>query len=168
MQSVSTFQACNAIMNAANAKGDQEMLHVLLGVNNNLIAAQAKYHNACYACYVGKRNIKFQNLKSQDDLMPCYDQELEGNKEGVGAGTTPKERDVIYQAAKQIKEDIKKCQGISLYPLNVNDITLSMAKKFFLHLYIGFFDGLLQVTSLSIRIPKIAVTMKVTKERLFP
>ena len=28
-----------------------------------------------------------------------------------------------------IKADIEKCQGISLYPLNVNDITLTTAKK---------------------------------------
>lgn len=33
-------------------KGDEDMLHVLRGVNDDLIAAEAKYHKNCYALYV--------------------------------------------------------------------------------------------------------------------
>ena len=63
MHNVSPFEACKTIMDAANAKGDEDMLHVLRGVNNDLIAADAKYHKACHTCNLGKRNITLQNLK---------------------------------------------------------------------------------------------------------
>ena len=38
MISVSTFEACESIKKAAAVKGDEEMLHVLRGVNDDLIA----------------------------------------------------------------------------------------------------------------------------------
>ena len=34
------------------------MLHILRGVNNDLIAAEAKYHKSCFASYVSKSNLK--------------------------------------------------------------------------------------------------------------
>lgn len=43
MQNVSTFEACKTIIQCVQAKGDQDMLHVLLGINNDLVAAEAKY-----------------------------------------------------------------------------------------------------------------------------
>jgi len=59
MVSVSTFQACEAIMHSAEQKCDESMLLVLRGVNNDLVAAEAKYHKACYSSYVSKTNLKF-------------------------------------------------------------------------------------------------------------
>ena len=44
---VSTFTACQAIKRAATIQGDEDMLHLLLGVNNDLLAAEAKYHKNC-------------------------------------------------------------------------------------------------------------------------
>lgn len=52
MISVSTYEACHSIKKAATIKGDEDMLHVLRGVNDDLIAAKAKYHKNCYALYV--------------------------------------------------------------------------------------------------------------------
>ena len=46
---VSSFEACQSVKKAATTKGDEEMLHVLRGVNDDLIAAEAKYHKNCYA-----------------------------------------------------------------------------------------------------------------------
>ena len=40
LHSVSTLEACNTILDAANSKADEEMLHVLREVNNELIAAK--------------------------------------------------------------------------------------------------------------------------------
>jgi len=73
MHTVSTFGACTTIMDAEKAKGDEEMLHVLRGFNNDLIVANAKYHKACHACYVGKRNFKIQNSKLEvGDVTSFY------------------------------------------------------------------------------------------------
>ncbi|CAB4008539.1 Hypothetical predicted protein, partial [Paramuricea clavata] len=55
MQSVSTLAACNTIMQCAEAKGDQDMLRVLMGVGNDLVAAEAKYHKTCFASYEDER-----------------------------------------------------------------------------------------------------------------
>ena len=43
---ISTFEACESIKKAAEAKNDEEMLHTLRNVND-LIAAEAKYHKSC-------------------------------------------------------------------------------------------------------------------------
>jgi hypothetical protein len=51
MQSVSTLVTCNTIMQCAEAKGEQDMLRVLMGVSNDLVAAEAKYHKTCFASY---------------------------------------------------------------------------------------------------------------------
>lgn len=54
---VSTFQACETIMQAAIAKGDGNLLRVTRGVNNDLIAAEARYHKTCHASYISKANL---------------------------------------------------------------------------------------------------------------
>lgn len=62
MYNVSTFKACKSIKNAADAKGDESMLHCHLSVNNDLIAAEAKYHKDCFSSYVSKSNLKHQGF----------------------------------------------------------------------------------------------------------
>ena len=42
MFNVCTFEACDSVRQAAESKGDEEMLHVLISVNNDLIAAGGK------------------------------------------------------------------------------------------------------------------------------
>ena len=77
LHSVSTLEAFNTILDAANSKADEEMLHVLREVNNDLIAAKAKYHKVYHACYVGKRNIEHQASKLEVnvcEVSPCYEQ----------------------------------------------------------------------------------------------
>lgn len=54
---VSTFQACETIMQAAIAKGDDDLLRVTRAVNNDLIAAEARYHKICHASYISKANL---------------------------------------------------------------------------------------------------------------
>ena len=58
MHNFCTFEACESVRKAAESKGDEAMLHVLLSVNNDLIAAEAKYHKACFASYISKSNLK--------------------------------------------------------------------------------------------------------------
>ena len=39
------------------------MLHVLISVNNDLIAAEAKYHKTCFASYIRNSNLKHRGFK---------------------------------------------------------------------------------------------------------
>jgi len=62
MYNVSTLEACGSIKNAADVKGEESMLHCLLSVNNDPIAAEAKYHKDCFSSYVSKSNLKHQGF----------------------------------------------------------------------------------------------------------
>ena len=62
------------------------------------------------------------------DGEDCLEDKSQKNTDGTNQLTRDTENP-IYQTAKMIKAGIKKCQGISLYPLNVNDITLTTSKK---------------------------------------
>ena len=42
------------------------MLHILQGLNFDLIAAEVVYHKACHTSYVSKINLKFQAEKAED------------------------------------------------------------------------------------------------------
>lgn len=74
MQNVSMVEAVNNIRQCAEAKGDKDMLRVLLGVNYNLVAAEAKYHKACFASYVSKSNLKSKAFKEEAGKESSYDQ----------------------------------------------------------------------------------------------
>ena len=51
---VCTFEASASIKKGAEIKGDEDMLHTLRSVNDDLIAAGARYHENCFALYVSK------------------------------------------------------------------------------------------------------------------
>ena len=48
---------------AAEGRRDEAMLHILRGVNGDLIAAEAKYHKNCFSLYVLKDH-KIKNKES--------------------------------------------------------------------------------------------------------
>ena len=52
---IATFEASDNVLKAAERRKDYSMLHVLGSVRNDLIAAEAKYHKACYSLYVLKK-----------------------------------------------------------------------------------------------------------------
>ena len=58
-----TFEACNSVRAAAEARGDEELLPVLRNVD--LIANEGKYHKSCHASYVIKANIKSQCMNGK-------------------------------------------------------------------------------------------------------
>ena len=41
---VSTFEACQSIKKAAKSNGDEDIMRLLIGIKDDLIAAEAKYH----------------------------------------------------------------------------------------------------------------------------
>ena len=56
MQNVSSFEAANNIRQCEEAIGNQDMLCLLLGVNDNLVVAEARYCKTCYECYVQSKS----------------------------------------------------------------------------------------------------------------
>ena len=58
MQNVSTIEVANTVRQSAEAKGDQDMRHLLLGINMDLVASEAKYHKTCFASYVSVRHLR--------------------------------------------------------------------------------------------------------------
>ena len=55
---VSTYMACKTILAAAKVRGDERMLLVLRGVNNDQCAAELKYHHNCHASYTSIKSVK--------------------------------------------------------------------------------------------------------------
>jgi hypothetical protein len=58
MHNICTFDARESVRQAAESKGDERILNALISVNNDLIAAEAKYHKTCFSSYVSKSNLK--------------------------------------------------------------------------------------------------------------
>ena len=85
MQNVCTFEACQTIKKAAESKGDERMLHLLRGVNNDLIATEAKYHKNCFASYVSKSNLKHQSFREKDGES-LYDEVFQELAESIEVG----------------------------------------------------------------------------------
>lgn len=208
MNNLSTFEACESIRQAAEKLGDEDMLRVLLSVNYDLIAAEAKYHKTCLASYISKSNLKHRVLSETNEdasdavfkelateinegitqgraydvssLLTAYRERLKA-KEIAADNFSTKQRlkcrlekyfgdsvvfhrhpdkskpEIIYSSAislqdvlnalaardvhsnsdvqeivttaRNIKEDIKKCNGISIRPLNVDDVSLDSARR---------------------------------------
>ena len=60
MTIVRQFQACETIVQTATVKGDEDILRVTGAVNNDLVAAEARYHKACHATYISKNNLHYE------------------------------------------------------------------------------------------------------------
>ena len=72
MHNVRTFEARESVRKAAESKGDEGMLHVLISINHDLIAGEAKYHKTCFASYVSKSNLKHKSFKEKE-METFYD-----------------------------------------------------------------------------------------------
>ena len=60
---VRQFQACETIVQTATVKGDEDILRVTGAVNNDLVAAEARYHKACHAIYISTNNLHYDCRK---------------------------------------------------------------------------------------------------------
>ena len=212
MNKVCTFEACQNVREAADNKGDEVMIHALISVNYDLIAADAQYHKTCFASYISKSNLKHKAFREKqgeslyEEMFDKMSSEItEGLKEGmafdmtsllsryrellaergvdatsyskqrlklrlekhfgetiifhkdpgknrpeviyysdisiqdmlnsVAAARNPNsnsERDIkdqVLNLARQIKEEIRECAGISLKPLDADDVSLESAQR---------------------------------------
>ena len=73
MQNVSTIEAANTVRQSAEAKGEQDMLRLLLGINMDLVSSGAKYHKTCFASYMSKSNLKSRAFKDEAGQESAYD-----------------------------------------------------------------------------------------------
>ena len=67
---VSTFEACDSIKKAAERQGDEDMLHMLRGVNDDLEASDAKYHKNCSLCMLLRRENQAKMTKIRCTIPP--------------------------------------------------------------------------------------------------
>lgn len=67
MNNASSIDSRDAIKKAAEAIDDKRILHILSGVNDDLVAAEAKYHKSCFSSYTSKSNIKHRAFKEEKD-----------------------------------------------------------------------------------------------------
>jgi len=86
MQNVCTTEACQTIKEAAESRCDEQILHLLHGVNNELIAVEAKYHKSCFASYVSKSNLKHHAFREKDGES-LYDKAFQELAESISDGT---------------------------------------------------------------------------------
>ena len=56
-------------------RGDEDMLHVLRGINNDLVTAEAKYHKNCFFLYIKQSGNQMSNT-DQTSLSEDAFQEL--------------------------------------------------------------------------------------------
>ena len=63
LNNVTSFDACESIRIAAEARCDSAMILNIRDVD--LIAAEAKYHSTCRANYVSRSNLKFYDFKEE-------------------------------------------------------------------------------------------------------
>ena len=68
-----TFQACETIVQTAIVKGEEDILRVTGAVNNDLVAAEARYHKACHATYTQYLYISKYNLNYEGRQETSYD-----------------------------------------------------------------------------------------------
>ena len=61
---VCTFKPSENIRKAAEAQGDESMLHLLRSISHDLIASEAKCHQNCYSLYILKKDPKAEECNS--------------------------------------------------------------------------------------------------------
>ena len=74
MTLVRQFQACETIVQTATVKGDEDILRVTGAVNNDLVAAEARYHKACHATYISKHNLHYEGrlvARARTEKVAC-------------------------------------------------------------------------------------------------
>ena len=47
-------------MQTATVEGGEDILRVTGAINNDLVAAEARYHKACHATYISKNNLHYK------------------------------------------------------------------------------------------------------------
>lgn len=65
MHNASSFDSRDAIKKAAEAIDDKRILHILSGVNGDLVGAEAKYHKSCFHHTLASQISSIEPLKKK-------------------------------------------------------------------------------------------------------
>ena len=126
MQNVSTIEAANTVRQNAEAKGDQGMLCLLLGINMDLVASGAKYHKTCFASYVSKSNLKSQAFKDKAGQESAYDKSFLEVALELGKGL---ESGKAYDMSSLLKKYIGLLKKRGIYGSNYTNQKLKLPMK---------------------------------------
>ena len=66
LYNVSSFESCKSVKQAAFEKGNKGVMNIRVLINDDLMAAEAKYHKVCFDSYVSKSNLKHKGFKESD------------------------------------------------------------------------------------------------------
>ena len=126
---VSTYMACKTILAAAEVRGDDRMLLILRGVNNDQCTAELKYHQSCHAVYTSMKSVNptkpetgTGNSKTFDDLTAAIIPKLKAGKsydmtsllQNIKVFYKPKTWSRIVIRAKTLKKDSKIASAMKL------------------------------------------------------
>lgn len=81
------------------------MLHCLLSVNNDLIAAKAKYHKDCFSSYVGKSNLKHQGF---GDEVSAHDAAFKDLMRSITPGISDGRKYDMLTLLQNYQENLKE------------------------------------------------------------
>jgi len=85
---VSTSEACQSIKKAATNNGNEDMMRLLIGIKDDLIAAEAKYHKNCYVLYISKKSphVQLETQTSDIGYDNAFQRLTEDLKHGLDEG----------------------------------------------------------------------------------
>ncbi|EDO31927.1 predicted protein [Nematostella vectensis] len=149
---IATNEASLSLRQAATSKGDEKMLRLLDSVRDDLCAADGRYHKNCHGSYVSKergvdgssyskQRLKLR-LKHHFEDRISFHQQPSNNKPEIifssqislidalcaAAQSKSDSKTYLIDVARYLRSEIKKCDGISFKPLNVNDVSLDSAR----------------------------------------
>lgn len=81
------------------------MLHCLLSVNNDLIAAKAKYHKDCFSSYVSKSNLKHQGF---GDEVSAHDAAFKDLMRSITPGISDGRKYDMLTLLQNYQENLKE------------------------------------------------------------
>lgn len=81
------------------------MLHCLLSVNNDLIAAKAKYHKDCFSSYVSKSSLKHQGF---GDEVSAHDAAFKDLMRSITPGISAGRKYGMLTLLQNYQENLKE------------------------------------------------------------
>jgi len=126
MQNVSTIEAAKTGRQRPEAKGDQDMLRLLLGINMDLVASVPKYHKTCFASYVSKSNLKSRAFKDEAGQEQPYDKSLLEMAPELRKGL---ESGKVYDMSSLLKKYIGLLEKRGIYGSNYTNQKLKLRLK---------------------------------------
>lgn len=122
MHNVFTFKVCELVPKAAERMGHEGMLHFLISINNDLIAAEAKYHKTCFASYISKPNLKYKSFKEiegETSYDTAFKEMVAKISEGIYQGKAYDMSSLLSKYCELLEDKGIKAQSYSIQNLKL-------------------------------------------------